>query len=69
MEKQEVTSAWERVENFFDSGEYEAAIDLLQECINTSRVESKEFMESLRDSTKDAETLDKLQYMYFLNFV
>jgi len=69
MDRQDVAANLLNVEALFNDGKYDDAIDLLQECINTSRVESKEFMERLRDSTKEPEVLDKLQYMYFMNFV
>ncbi|MHA2423394.1 MAG: hypothetical protein ACXAEF_01290 [Candidatus Thorarchaeota archaeon] len=69
MDRRDVGTNLVNVENLFNNGKYDEAIELLQECINSSRLESKEFMESLRDSTKDQEILDKLQYMYFMNFV
>lgn len=69
IERVDVAANLERVEDLFNNGLLDEAIDLLQLCINASRLESKDFMERLRDSTEDPDILDKLQYMYFLNFV
>lgn len=69
MDKQDVASNLARIDTLFTKGYYDEAVELLQKCINTSPLESKQFMEHLRDSTKDSEILDKLVHMYFLNFV
>ena len=69
MDREAVAANLAKVESLFDKGSYEKAIDLLQQCIDASRLESKEFMERLRNSTRNPEKLDKLVYMYFLNFV
>ncbi len=65
----EVASNITKVEVLLNKRQYEDAMELLQDCINTSRLESKDFMECLRDSTKNPEVLDKLTHIYFLNFV
>ncbi len=69
MDRNNLASSLDKVADFFINCKYEEAIDLLQECIKESRVDSKEFMERLRDETKDPQTSHKLTHMYFLNFV
>ncbi len=69
MDRKDVASNLVKVEELFNDGQCDDATDLLQECINASRLESKEFMERLKDETKDPQVMDSLQHMYFLNFV
>ena len=69
MERKDVATELSKVEELFNKELHNEAMALLQKCIDASRLESKAFMESLRDSTKDPITLDKLQFMYFMNFV
>ncbi len=69
MDRRDVSSNLAKVEALFNERRHDEAMELLQTCINTSRLESKEFMEYLRDSTKDSEILDRLVYMYSMNFV
>ncbi len=69
LDREDVASNLTRVADLFKAEKYEEAMDLLQECINTSRIESKEFMERLKDETKDREILSSLTHMYFLNFI
>jgi hypothetical protein len=53
----------------FENREYEKGERLLQQAINISREESKEFMRNLLMATEDPEKKGRILLAYYLNFI
>jgi hypothetical protein len=69
MDDSSLLGMYEKVRGLFKAGKMSEAEELLQQCIDKSRVSSREFMETLLDEFEEQEVKDVLVRLYSWNYV